>query len=212
MASGLIVSLLAASIWAFMPGSWHDRMDTIQNYEQDGSAMGRIFAWKTAVNIANDRVTGAGYQMYDKSIFAAYAPDAGGSRFDSKIARAAHSIYFQVLGEHGYVGLFLFLMVWVITWRICKSLRKGTRGDPDVVWLYHFGSMVQVALVAWVVGGAFLSLAYWDFPYSLTAAVIVAQRWRREHESLPEVNPPMPPSDLARRGMRARFIWWIRTA
>lgn len=195
-----------------MPESWHERMDTIRNYEEDGSAMGRIFAWQTAINIANDRVSGAGFDMYYDPVFAAYAPDAGDSPFDPTIARAAHSIYFQVLGEHGYIGLFLFMMVWLTAWRMAAGLRRDTRDDPQLGWLYHFGGMVQVSLVGWAAGGAFLSLSYWDVPYNLVVAIVVAQRWRHERAELPEVEPPEPPDDLAERPVGLRAIWWIRKA
>ena len=208
----IIVSILAVSIWSFMPESWHERMDTIRNYEEDGSAMGRIFAWQTAINIANDRVFGAGYDMYYNPVFAAYAPGAGGSKFDPTIARAAHSIYFQVLGEHGYIGVFLFMMVWLTAWRMAAGLRRDTRDDPNLGWLYHFGGMIQVSLVGWAAGGAFLSLAYWDFPYNLVVAIVVAQRWRQEHTELPEVEPPVPPDDLESRSAGQRALWWIRRA
>ncbi|MCB1792070.1 MAG: putative O-glycosylation ligase, exosortase A system-associated [Gammaproteobacteria bacterium] len=210
--SAVIVTTLALSIWNFMPQSWHDRMDTIQSYEEDGSAMGRIFAWQTAANLAKDRVFGGGYDMYYQSVFSIYAPRVLNSRFDSTVARAAHSIYFQVLGEHGFIGLFLFVMVWVSAWRLAARLRRGTRDNPDEQWLYYFGSMAQVCLVGWVSGGAFLSLAYWDFPYSIAVALVVAQRWRNEHKEMPEVNPPVPPQDLSKLNFRQRVVWWIRSA
>lgn len=208
----VIIGTLAASVWAFMPESWSTRMHTIETYEDDGSAMGRIFAWQTAVNVANDHVTGAGFDMSDRSIFNVYAPDAGNSRFDSKIARAAHSIYFQVLGEHGYIGLFLFVMVWISGWRVAAGLRRNSRDDPEIGWLYHFGGMAQVALVGWVVGGAFLSLAYFDFPYNLVIALVVAKRWRRERETMPEVGAPSSSGEGARRTTGQRVLGWVRTA
>ena len=207
-----IVAVLAVSLWTFMPSSWHERMDTIQNYEDDGSAMGRIFAWQTAFNIANDRIFGAGYEMYSPAIRSVYGPRSTDSRFDPTIARAAHSIYFQVMGEHGYIGLFLFLMVWITGWRMAAGLRRGTRDDADVGWLYHFGSMMQVALVGWAAGGAFLSLSYWDFPYNLVVATVVAQRWQTDRATMPEVEPPVPPPDLKGLSVGKRLIWWIRQA
>ena len=63
--------------------------------------MGRINAWTMALNLAKDNFFGGGFSIYESAVFARYAPDPE--------ARAAHSIYFQVLGEHGFVGLFLFL-------------------------------------------------------------------------------------------------------
>lgn len=208
----VLLTILVSSIWAFMPDSWHERMGTIQTYEEDGSAMGRVFAWQTAVNIANDRVMGAGYGMYNHDIRVLYAPDPGDSPFNVMIPRAAHSIYFQILGEHGYIGLFLFMMIWITAWLMAARLRRNTRKDPGLVWLYHIGSMIQVSLAGWLVGGAFLSLAYWDFPYHLVVILIVAERWRREREVMPEVLPPVPPKDLEERGVRQRILWYIRTA
>ena len=210
--NAVVVSALAASIWTFMPESWHERMHTIQNYEEDGSAMGRIFAWQTAVNIANDRPLGAGYAMYEDPIFMVYAPPAGDSRFDPTIARAAHSIYFQVIGEHGWTGFFFFIMIWVTAWFLAGRLRRKTKGDPELGWLYYFGSMAQVSLVGWAAGGAFLSLAYWDFPYNLVVALVVAERWRRERALMPEVAVPEPPADLAKLAFNQRVLWWIRSA
>ena len=41
-----------------MPAEWHGRMESIQNYQEDGSAMGRINAWTAAINISKDRFPG----------------------------------------------------------------------------------------------------------------------------------------------------------
>lgn len=207
----ILLSALAASIWVFMPQSWHDRMATIKNYEQDGSAMGRIFAWQTAVNIANDRITGGGFEIYNRTVRYVYAPGPGGTPFDPMIPRAAHSIYFQMLGEHGYIGLILFMMIWITAWRLASSIRRRARGDPNRRSLFLFAGMVQVSIVAWLAGGAFLSLSYWDFPYHLVIALIVVERWRQEVSQLPEVAAPVLPDGLRQLRLRERMLWFVRT-
>ena len=93
-----------------MPQQWYDRMATISNYEQDPSAMGRINSWHMAFNLAKDRPLGAGFESFRDAMFAMYAPDPGD-------VHDSHSIYFQVLGHHGFLGLFLFLLLGVMTWR-----------------------------------------------------------------------------------------------
>ncbi|MFN2289301.1 MAG: putative O-glycosylation ligase, exosortase A system-associated [Chromatocurvus sp.] len=207
----LMIGMLAGAIWTFMPQSWHDRIYSIQTYEDDGSAMGRIFAWQTAINIANDKVVGAGYAMYEKDIFQVYAPPAGDSVFDSSIARAAHSIYFQVLGEHGYIGLSLFMLIWISAWRMAARLRRGTRKDEETMWLYHFGSMAQVSLIGWLAGGAFLSLSYWDFPYNVVVTLIVASRWQKERHTV-DIRSPDSSQGAPQVGFINRVQCWIRTA
>lgn len=87
----------------------------------------------------------------------------------------AHSIYFQVLGSLGFLGLALFLLFWVLVWRQCAWIRRKTRDRPDLRWAFILASMTQVSLVGYAVGGAFLDLAFWDLPYYLYAAITVAQ-------------------------------------
>lgn len=176
--SGFAILLVGALMFAFMPDSWHDRMGTIRTYEQDSSAMGRINAWETAINIANDKPTGAGFAAYDKLIFDLYAPNPALDRAaDPRIARASHSIYFQVLGEHGWIGFALFLSVWWLVWRRAGRLRAQTRSSVEFEWVFSLAGMCQVALVGYLVGGAFLSLAYFDLPFNLLVIVVVTQRW-----------------------------------
>lgn len=207
-----ILVFLAINIWTFMPESWHEKMGTIQTYDEDASAMGRIYAWETALNIANDRFTGAGYFAYSRSIFDAYSPDAGDRRFDPSIARATHSIYFQIMGEHGHLGLILFLGFWLLGWRTADRLRRSAKNDPELRWVALYAGMAQVSLMGYFAGGAFLSLAYWDLPFNIVITLVVIERWLRERMTMPETHPPQLPENLQKRGVMQRLWWYIRTA
>jgi putative inorganic carbon (HCO3(-)) transporter len=167
---GALFAIVAIGLIAFMPGEWMVRMESIGTYEQDTSAMGRINAWWMAWNLACDRFFGGGFDLYTYSTFARYAPVADD-------VHAAHSIYFQVLGEHGFIGLFLFLLMWVLVWRSAGVLRKQGRQGPETRWVADLGSMCQVSLAGFGVGGAFLSLAYFDLPYNILVLVVLARRW-----------------------------------
>lgn len=167
------IGFFAAALLAFMPASWEERMGTIQNYEEDGSAMGRITTWIMAFRLANHRFMGGGFDIYTPEIFARFSPAPD-------LVRAAHSIYFQVLGEHGWVGLLLFLLIFFSTFRVASGIRKEAAKRPETLWLHQMAGMCQVALVGYAVGGAFLSLAYFDLPYNLVVVLVVAQRWLQE--------------------------------
>ena len=93
---------------------------------------------------------------------------------------AAHSIYFQVLGEHGFVGLSLFLLLWVLVWFGAGWLRRNGRLQPESAWTSDLGAMIQASLAGYAIGGAFLSLAYFDLPYNLMLLVVIAKRWVTE--------------------------------
>ena len=168
--TGLLLVILALPLISFMPQEWSDRMSTIQTYEEDRSAMGRISAWWTAWNIALRYPTGVGFNQVTAELFARFSP------YPDYI-HAAHSIYFQVLGNHGFVGLFLFLGIWLSTWRLAGALRTQPDLAPEARWTADLGAMCQVSLVGYAVGGAFLSLAYFDLPYNLMVLVVLTRAW-----------------------------------
>lgn len=173
LTTGLIVVMVGLIIIAFMPGSWVERMDTIRTYEQDTSAMGRINAWWMTFNLANSRFFGGGFESYTPELFARYAPNP----VDLHVA---HSIYFSVLGEHGYVGLALFLLLWWLTFRTAGKIRKQALVREETKWAFYLAGMCQVSLVGYAVGGAFLSLAYFDLPYNILVMLVVTLRWLQE--------------------------------
>ena len=175
---GVFLLLAGMLLVIFMPENWSDRMHTIGSYEEDASAMGRINAWWTAVNVARAHVTGAGFDMYSPVIFSRFAPDP-------RDIHAAHSIYFQVLGEHGFIGLFLFLAIWWSVWRMARSITNTKSTDPSLLWAKQLAAMCQVSLVGYFVGGAFLSLAYFDLPYNLLVMTVLTKRWLIQAEAGP---------------------------
>jgi probable O-glycosylation ligase (exosortase A-associated) len=109
---------------------------------------------------------------------------------------AAHSIYFQVLGEHGFVGLGLFLLLGIMAWRTAGYLRRTGPLLPATQWTADLGAMTQASLAGYAVGGAFLSLAYFDLPYNLMLLVVLARQWIAEkgweRENVAAPSPRVP--------------------
>jgi probable O-glycosylation ligase (exosortase A-associated) len=167
---GLLVGLLLLPLaFSIMPERWFARMDTIQTYEEDSSAMGRINAWHFAWNLAKDRpVTGGGFQTFTRELFMQYAPDP--LKFHD-----AHSIWFEMLAEQGFVGLGLFILFYAMSWREANKLIRLCRGRPEFTWARDLAAMMQVALIGYFSGGSFLGLAYWDVPYSIVGFIVLAR-------------------------------------
>lgn len=176
-----LLALLVATI-PFMPATWFDRMQTIQSYDAEGSAMSRVYAWTTLWNAARDHpITGVGFRADYDPVYERYAPS--GPQFDifTKKSWVAHSIYFQMLGEHGFVGLALFLVFFVVTWFRAGWLARRARSMPGFAdWVPKLMPMIQVSLIGYAVGGAFLSLAYFDLPYYVVSIVILVEVTMRD--------------------------------
>ena len=168
IAVGALIALAVPLFLIFMPHGWSDRMDSIGNYDADASAQGRLNAWRMAWNLASDRFLGGGFDVADPLIFARYAPNPHD-------VHAAHSIYFQVLGEHGFVGLGLYLLLGILSWRCANSIVRLSTGRPELRWAAGLTVMIQASMLGFAVGGAFLSLLYFDVPYYMMVALVVTR-------------------------------------
>lgn len=166
----LLLILAVPLMLAYMPEQWTQRMDTINTYEEDSSVSGRFNAWGMAYNLANDRpFLGGGFEVTTRELFDRYAANV------EDAPRAAHSIYFQALGEHGYVGLGLYLLLGFLTWRSGAWIIRNTKNLKEYEWASSLASMIQVSMIGFATGGAFLSLLYFDVPYYLMAAMIATR-------------------------------------
>lgn len=171
----IAVVLVMGVAFALMPASWTSRMETVGSYGEDGSAMSRIYTWTTLWNLAVDRpLVGAGFNADIPIVFQRYAPAAVGAFDFSGRIWVAHSIYFQALGEHGFPGAFLYVMIGLVTWvRAGQLARKVQANSEFYEWVPLLMRMVQASLIGFAVGGAFLSLVHFDFPYYIVSIVML---------------------------------------
>ena len=154
-----------------MPDRWSQRMNTIESADKDNSFLGRVVAWKQAVLIANDHpMLGIGFKGgQNQAIWTYYKPDfdifnsiIDTSHTDFVQAKAAHSIYFQVLGDMGYSGLIVFLLLLFTSYRFIRFAEKNLQNDP---FYQDLAGMTKISLAAYAVAGAALSLPYFDILY-----------------------------------------------
>ncbi len=158
-----VVALVAAGaltplILKYMPARWLERMATIGAYHQDESFEGRVAAWRTSFNIANERIFGGGFKAVELDWVATMFHSPG----SLTAGRAAHSIFFEVLGEHGYIGLGIYILILVGALYNAFAVEFATRRNPNLAWENQLARMFQVSLIGFLVGGAALSMAYYD--------------------------------------------------
>jgi len=165
----LAVSILGFSAWTFMPQAYKDRLATTESAAtEDDSFRGRVSMWKYAVNLADDNpVAGGGFNVfYVRRAAELYMPPG----FK---ARAPHSIYFEVIAEHGYVGLTLFLTLLFSGWYSGGTQAKKFRRYEETRWLGELCAALQLCIVAFSVGGLTVNIATFDVFYHVLAIIVM---------------------------------------
>jgi len=183
--TGFLILAIAVSVYAFAPSAWFERMGTIETFEADGSAMSRIHLWKVSLRIAElHPVTGGGFRVTFNPVV---TNDMlrGTDLPRLTLPRAVHSIYFDALSEHGWVGLALFLMIGVYSWINCSWLIRNSRDRPDLEWANFLGRMGQAVLVGYATAGAFASQAYLDEYWCIIFIFEAARRVAARSIALP---------------------------
>jgi len=178
----IAVSFIVAA-FSVAPEHWTNRMDTISDADQDTSFMGRVIAWKQSTLIALDHpVFGGGFHaVQDFEIWTKYAqefhkldviPTNPPNPFR---AFAAHSIYFQTLGDLGFFGLGIFLCILISSWQNASMTIQASGSRPELQWAGELAKALQYSIFAYAVSGAALNMAYFDLIYMIFA-ILVALR------------------------------------
>ncbi len=166
--SAAILSLALIIAPYFLTEKWFGRIETISSYEEDSSAMGRINAWKMAWNVARDRpLMGSGFEGLKWGTVERYSPAPDATAGD------VHSIYFEVLGEHGFIAFGLFIALLLSAMSSLRKLKKTFKNNPSYKWLCNYVDMIQVSIIAYMVCGTFLGRAYFDLFYHLVVIVVI---------------------------------------
>lgn len=173
---GLAIALVmtaVAGFLAFAPADITDRMNTIQDVEGDSSFMGRVFAWRvsSAIALVNPVFGGGFHAVQVQSIWDNFKAASGLLGFlhlpvPTFSAKAAHSIYFEVMGDMGFFGLGLFLLILLrALWSRQAIKRTTARLGAPYRWASDMADMLMLAVLAYMVGGAAVSLGYYEVIY-----------------------------------------------
>ena len=181
-------NLAAVAVCGFVlyqaaPESWFNRIHTIGTAQEDSSFMSRVTSWKVSTLEALDRplIGGGFHAQQDQPVWDHYVKelptlDLIKSPPASKTALASHSIYFEVLGDLGFTGLFLFLAMLVLGLRCCSQIRKRAAPHPDLAWMVELAGMLRLSLIVYIVSGAALSMAYFEAFYLVLAILSLSRR------------------------------------
>jgi probable O-glycosylation ligase (exosortase A-associated) len=183
------IFLVAISLFClvtFATLQWKERMGDFLHGKLDESAEERLAAWQGGWNLAKAYpLTGGGFDVYtDPSVIVRYLPS---DRQDMTL-HGPHSIYFQMLGEQGFVGLSLFLLLLAGCYLRLRKLRRAAARYEDVSWVAPYAVMFEISLLAYMANGATLGRAYFDYFYEIVACVVVLDLlYRRAIDAIPQM-------------------------
>lgn len=188
--ASLIVAVLAIGFIAFAPERWTDRLSSIEDANLDSSFLGRVVAWQISSAIAFEHpFFGAGFHAVQvQAIWDAFKYQPGllsGLSLPSPdfSAKAAHSIYFEVMGDMGLVGLAIFLSMFGYAYRSRRQVvGLFKRADRPDSWLRDLSDMLFLSVVSFMVGGAAVSLAYFEVIYLILMLLEIVRRLAAEEQ------------------------------
>jgi len=180
-ASLLVVT--AVLVISFSPPAWIERMGNFAHGNLDGSADMRLVSWTVAWRVAQEYPMGGSFDTVPNvDVYKRYQPRP---LPDNAPNSGPHSIYFQLLGDHGFLGLGLFLMLMGSCLWTLVHLRRAARRIPSAHWMIVYSQMIEISILAFMVSGAFLGVVYLDVIYEMVGLTIVLKMlYRKErHEA-----------------------------
>jgi len=159
-----------------LPDEWFDRMATIETYEADASAQGRLEAWRDGWEYTLDHpFTGSGFEGWRHVTY-----------------RDWHNSYVEMFSEHGFIAFGIWMSLIIGTLFSLTALPKKTRGIPGMEWVGNYCYMLRASLLAYMAGTMFLGLSYWDIFYHLIFISVLVKKFAleelSEHQAQTKVN------------------------
>lgn len=178
-----MLALMGGAAWIAAPKSFTDRIATIKDYQTEGSARGRLEAWKVAGRmIAAKPMLGVGYAKFQQE-YVGFDPnqarEADGSP-KPEGTRVAHNSYLQIWAECGTPAFLLYLALIGLTFRDLWLVRREANRRYHSSWIISYANMFEAGMVAFVVGSTFLNRAQFDLFYHYVAVVVVFGKIARE--------------------------------
>ena len=175
----IAAAVIVAGGLSLAPAEWFERMNTIQEYDEDKSASSRFNSWTFAWDFAlKNPVVGGGFRIFTLNI------DPIEERWLD-----AHSIYFEVLAEHGFPGLAIFLVILATVFFNGRRMARICKPHPELAWAGDLGHKLTISITLYAVCGALLSLAFHPILYDFFAVSVALRHVVHRHIAAKALQP-----------------------
>jgi putative inorganic carbon (HCO3(-)) transporter len=181
---GLFVGIIIGTFG--LPEGYSERLESsfAEKDDRDASAESRPHFWGIAYDMAADHPLGVGpgcynsyYNNYDKTngLYGRY--------------RTVHSAHFEVLAEVGFLGILVWLLLFLISvkrlLRIRKEAKTDIYGDGSNYFYFSAANMLIVSNITFFIGSAFYAQAYNDIIWVTWGLTIILTELFQKHKANP---------------------------
>ena len=205
----VVIAAGIAMVPILAPPGYFDRMQSIQNFDEDNSAQARIQAWRAATKMAVDFPLGVGANNFGSAYGRYYIPRGNDNTLTWGAGRwlSPHSVYFRLLGECGILGV-----VWVFVllggsfrdnMTSHRALAASSSTDmPSAAWPL----MLNMSLIGYAVAGLFLGGIGYPHLYLISGLIVSATRQSQWAQAAPHTAPAVSAAVRDHANGRAALI------
>jgi putative inorganic carbon (hco3(-)) transporter len=185
-----------------LPSSFTNRMNTIEGYQADNSASTRLAVWAWTWDYVQHHPLGGGFEIYRTNRLVIRLSETqatgNGAEVSSSIAtdkgRAFHSAYFEMLGEQGFPGFVLWLLLHLSGLIGMEKVRRQYgKSSPEDAWIAPLATALQNGQIIYLIGALFVGIAFQPFIFMLIGVQIAlaehVRRLRGSDRPAPFVTP-----------------------
>ncbi len=180
---GIVVLAIGLAIIP-LPEGYSERIMSAFKEEEDldSSAASRPHFWRIARKMASDHTFGVGSGCYSR-YYDSY--DTSNGLYGS--SRSVHSSHFQIVGEMGYPGLVIWILLFLVSyyklWKI-RRIAIAKQSEDAKSWFYfYFANAMLTSQTIFLVGGSFYEMSFNDITWLIFGFAIAATRTQKALEN-----------------------------
>lgn len=185
--SGIFIVLAMILAFAPLPEGYIERIQSsfADEEERDQSAASRPHYWYTARLMAASNPLGVGPGCFPK-YYSQFDPTYG----DYGVFRSVHSSHFQILADSGYLGVIIWIILFIVSYRTLFKLKKLVlneinSSDKQKFYIDLLNTLICTQTV-FLIGGSFYEYAYNDIIWLVLILVITADKLIRNDKKKQE--------------------------
>ena len=209
----MLLAVAGTAAVQFLPSSYGKRMETIKGYQADSSASTRLAVWAWTWDYVKQHPTGGGFNAYMQNRITIDLKSTSGdannqtttNSQDHDAGRAYHSSYFEMLGEQGFPGFGLWLLLHLLGLVRMEAVRRRYRqATGDEAWIAPLATALQHGHVIYLIGSFFVGIAFQTFILMMIGCEIGLDTYLRRRRAPAETGFARKPAVVPGRAFPAR--------